>query len=284
VVEMRSTQDDWGETLVADCAHCAGLCCVALAFAKSADFAFDKDAGEPCANLQDDFRCGIHPQLRQRGFKGCTVFDCFGAGQKVTQRTFAGQSWRQAPDARELMFTVFQVMRQLHELLWYLHEAIAMPQTRPIRGELDRVFAETERLTGEQAAAIIAIDIGSHRDRVNAVLSRASEFARADTRGAPNVSKGSRAIRPGADLIGAKLAGHDLRGANLRGSYLIAADLRRTDLRGADLIGADLRDADLSAADVSESLFLTQSQLNAAKGDAETKIPTSLTRPTHWAS
>lgn len=85
------------------------------------------------------------------------------------------------------------------------------------------------------------------------------------------------ARRPKKDRRGA-----DLRGANLRGAYLIGADLRGADLRVADLIGADFRDADLRGADLSESIFLIQSQLDAAKGNNETKLPPSLTRPTHW--
>jgi uncharacterized protein YjbI with pentapeptide repeats len=75
-----------------------------------------------------------------------------------------------------------------------------------------------------------------------------------------------------------------MRGANLRGAYLIAADLRGADLRSADLIGADFRDADIRGADLTESIFLTQSQLNAAKGDSNTKLPPSLSRPTHWST
>ena len=59
-------------------------------------------------------------------------------------------------------------------------------------------------------------------------------------------------------------------------------DRRGADLMGADLIGADFRDADLRGADLSESIFLIQSQLDAAKGNNETKLPPSLTRPTHW--
>ena len=90
--------------------------------------------------------------------------------------------------------------------------------------------------------------------------------------------------RRGADLIGAKLKGADLRGANLRGAYLIGADLRGADLRLADLIGADLRDADLAGADLTDAIFLTQSQLDAARGDAATRLPPSLTRPAHWSS
>jgi uncharacterized protein YjbI with pentapeptide repeats len=50
----------------------------------------------------------------------------------------------------------------------------------------------------------------------------------------------------------------------------------------ADLTGADFRGADLKGADLSESIFLIQSQLDAAKGDSETALPPSLTRPSHW--
>ena len=84
------------------------------------------------------------------------------------------------------------------------------------------------------------------------------------------------------DLVGAGLRGADLHSANLRGAYLIAADLRDADLRKADLIGADFRDADLRGADLTGALFLTQSQVNAARGDASTKLPPAVVRPTHW--
>lgn len=208
-----------------DCASCFGLCCVALPFAASADFAVDKPAGKPCGNLRDDFRCGIHHRLRDSGFAGCTVYDCFGAGQKVSQETFGGRDWRRNPRTARLMFDVFPVMRQLHELLWYLTEALALPQARPIEKDLRRALENTEHLT-----------------------------------------------RGGAVL----------RAANLRGALLIAADLKGSDLRGADLIGADLRDADLRGADLSGSLFLTQTQLDSARGDMSTRLPHGLTHPAHW--
>ncbi|MFI2708048.1 pentapeptide repeat-containing protein, partial [Nocardioides sp. CER28] len=114
------------EDLGADCARCFGLCCVALAFARSADFPVDKAAGEPCVHLDDADACGIHGELRQRGFKGCTVFDCFGAGQKVSRHTFGGRSWRDDPADGARMFQVFPIVRRLHELLWYLDGAIAL--------------------------------------------------------------------------------------------------------------------------------------------------------------
>ncbi|WP_433468787.1 pentapeptide repeat-containing protein [Spirillospora sp. CA-128828] len=261
--------------LKADCASCFGLCCVALPFARSADFAVDKAAGEPCRNLLADFRCRIHTDLRRQGFPGCTVFDCFGAGQKVSQKTFAGRDWRRDPDVARRMFEVLPVMRQLHELLWYLNEAMAMPSAGPIRDDLRRVFDEVEHLTEGDHGELAEVDVRAERDRANVLLLRASELARASL---PGRGKNRR----GADLMGAKLKRADLRGADLRGAYLIAADLRGADLRAADLIGADLRDADLRGADLTGSLFLTQAQLDSARGDAATRLPAALARPAHW--
>ncbi|GFE22092.1 pentapeptide repeat-containing protein [Streptomyces nigrescens] len=274
--ERKPSIPDVGELgLQSDCGSCFGLCCVALPFAASADFAIDKDAGRPCPNLRTDFRCGIHSELRPRGFSGCTVFDCFGAGQKVSQVTFGGQDWRQAPGTARQMFDVFPVMRQLHELLWYLAEALTRPAARPVHADLRAALEKTERLTRAGAEELTGLDVPAHRGEVNALLLRTSELVRA---GIP----GRKKERRGADLVGARLKGANLRGANLRGAYLIAADLKGADLRTADLIGADLRAADLSGADLTGALFLTQSQLNAAKGDAATELPQTLTRPAHW--
>ena len=88
--EPPATSVDDRSGLRADCERCFGLCCVALPFAVSADFALDKPAGTPCPNLRGDHRCGIHAKLRPSGFTGCTVYDCFGAGQRVSQVTFGG--------------------------------------------------------------------------------------------------------------------------------------------------------------------------------------------------
>ncbi|TXS43214.1 pentapeptide repeat-containing protein [Streptomyces sp. uw30] len=273
-------QDQPGDLidLRGDCANCFGLCCVALPFTASADFALDKAAGTPCRNLQDDHRCGIHARLRQSGFTGCTVYDCFGAGQKVSQVTFAGQDWRAGSraDARR-MFDVFPVVRQLHELLWYLTEALTLPAARPLQAELRELLDATEELTRRPPEELASLDVAAHRQKVNVLLLRTSELARAGVRG-------RKKERRGADLMGARLRGADLRGANLRGAYLIAADLTGADLRGADLIGADLRDTDLTDADLTGAFFLTQPQLNAARGSAGTRLPESVGRPAHWTA
>jgi hypothetical protein len=268
--------------LLADCADCFGLCCVALAFARSADFAFDKAAGDPCVNLDGGFLCTIHPHLRDSGFKGCTVFDCFGAGQKVSQTTYAGKSWTEEPQTRAEMFTVFPIMRQLHELLWYLDEAVRMPAAAPLLPRMEDAAREVEAMTRSSAESILAVDLDAVRAPVAELLREASRLVRADLPQRPPGQRPKR-VGPGADLLGANLAGQDLRGAELRGALLIAADLRNADLRAADVIGADFRDADLGGADLSTTLYLTQLQVNAARGDARTRLPSAVVRPSHWS-
>ncbi|NUU22710.1 MAG: pentapeptide repeat-containing protein [Streptomycetaceae bacterium] len=272
--------------LRADCTNCFALCCVALPFARSADFAHDKPAGRPCRNLLADDRCGGHARLRDEGYAGCTVFECFGAGQKVSQVTFAGRSWREGPAVAREMFAAFPVMRLLHELLWYLTEALDLTAARPRRADVHADLHDDLRRQRDIVAALTllgpgelaALDPAPHRARVGELLLRTSQLARADA--------GVRRPRNhrGADLMGAKLRGADLRCADLRGAYLIAADLRGADLRTADLLGADLRDADLRGADLTGALFLTQPQANATRGDARTRLPARLNRPRHWRS
>jgi hypothetical protein len=268
--------DDGRRHLRADCANCAGLCCVAPAFAASADFAIDKPAGTPCPNLQSDFRCGIHDTLRDRGFPGCTVFDCFGAGQRITQETFGGAGWRETPGLARAQFAVLPVMRQLHEILWYLTEAAELPAAAPLRDEVSAARKRTERLAAGSADELTALDVTAFRATVGELLQRVSELVRG---GVPKRARDRR----GADLMGKDLRKARLRGASLRGAYLIGADLRGADLRTADLLGADLRAADVRGTDLGECLFLTQPQVEAARGDAATTIPAALSRPAHWA-
>jgi len=244
---------------------------VAPSFAASADFAIDKPAGRPCSNLLEDDRCGIHARLRERGFPGCEVFDCFGAGQQLVQVTFGGRTWRETPALASAQFGVLPVLRQLHESLWYLTEALELPAAAPLSEEVRTTLAHTERLTGGSPDELVALDIGAHRGDVGELLGRVSDLVRG--RG-PDLRN--------ADLMGRDLRLRDLRGASLRGAYLIGADLRDVDLERADLLGADLRAADIRGADLSRCLFLTQPQVTAARGDISTRLPVAVTTPPHW--
>ena len=100
----------------------------------------------------------------------------------------------------------------------------------------------------------------------------------------------------GADLSNTCVKAHDLHGADFDGAKAVlmcmsyanfsGATFRGTDLSGANLAHANLDGADLTGAittitsfkgtDLTRAKGLTQAQLNAACGDAETKLPAGL--------
>ena len=164
--------------------HCFGLCCVVPAFSRQRGLRDRQGPGScPAPISRRTFAARIHPRLRQQGFAGCTVYDCFGAGQQVSQVTFGGQDWRRAPETAEQMYEVFPIVRALHELLWYLTEALTLPAAAAIHGELRLALEETERLAGKTPDALLGLDVAAHRDKVNALLIRTSDLVRAAVRG-----------------------------------------------------------------------------------------------------
>ncbi|MRG85931.1 pentapeptide repeat-containing protein [Salinibacillus xinjiangensis] len=264
--------------LNSDCKNCFGLCCVALPYGKSADFPFNKDGGIPCQNLCSNHLCAIHDQLSEKGFRGCVSYECFGAGQHVSQSIFRGKDWREDIELAEEMFAVFPLVQQLHEMLWYLKQALTLKETRSIQTKLQMIYEETVELTVKNPKEIVELDIAEHRSQVDTLLVETSKIYRNDIE-----NKGKKKwIKKDEDLLGANLQGLNLQGEDLRGKLMIASNLKNSDLRKADFIGADLRDANLSGADLSEALFLTQSQINSAIGDIHTKIPTYVEKPSHW--
>ena len=241
-----------------------------LPFSAASGFGVDKPGGRPCLNLLSDDSCGIHATLREDGWPGCTVFECFGAGQQVSQVTYGGTSWREQDNLAE-MAAVLSVMRQLHEMLVHLVE-VARRSPDPAA---DVVRAEIEDLTTAGPETLLRADVDALHERVGGLLAEASARVRRPWPGAQD--------RTRADLAGRRLAG-DHRGWTFRGALLIAADLRGADLRGVDLLGADLRDTDVRGCDLSTALFLTQPQVNGAIGDPATTLPDGLSRPARWES
>src|SRR5262249_30052176 len=152
---------DMARELAADCTRCAGLCCIAPAFAVSADFAIDKPAGTPCPNLDGGFRCTIHAELRERGFRGCAAFDCLGAGQRLVQETYGGRP--QGPTVHG----AFDALRGLHELLWYLRAAAAIAQDAALRAELEARFGELDSLGGVPPDELARLDLDALRAAAN---------------------------------------------------------------------------------------------------------------------
>ncbi|SHN58852.1 hypothetical protein SAMN02745215_00982 [Desulfitobacterium chlororespirans DSM 11544] len=118
--------------------------------------------------------------------------------------------------------TIFHFMRQLHELLWYLTEALTLQPADPIHSTLNSMLDETEQVTCLRPDLLMQLDLAAHRTKVNTLLLRTSELVRSE------VSHGLKTQRGRKKTFG----------------------------RGADL---------------SKSIFLTQAQLNVAKGDVSSQ-------------
>jgi len=69
----------------------------------------------------------------------------------------------------------------------------------------------------------------------------------------------------------------DFSGASFRGTDLSAANLSHAKLDGADLTGARLTITSFKGTDLARAKGLTQAQLDAACGDADTRLPQGLT-------
>jgi hypothetical protein len=253
------------------------LCCVLPGFVASAEFALTKPAGTACPHLAGDHRCRIHQSLRTDGFAGCTVYDCFGAGQHLVTAVGGADGWLADAQQAHRMSTTFPVLRQLHELLWYVDRAVGYLAEGPVRDQLVEALERTEamaRAAARRTSTTPVDDVEEHRAAVNVLLVKASDELR-------RAYEHRRDLR-GADLVGADLRRADLTGASLRGALLVGAQLQGVDLTGADLTGADLRGAMLHGADLGGALFVHSWQVTSAIGDRSTRLPDAMARPDHW--
>lgn len=257
-----------------DCAQCCGLCCAALYFTKSEGFPQDKAAGTPCVHLRPDFRCAVHQKLSAKGLSGCLAYDCFGAGQRVTRELFAEQDWHRSPERASQMFEVFLRVYQLHQMLWYLMDAGCLKPAEALRGPVMEQAGVIRGLVCSTPAKVLQADIRSLREQVNSILHRAASMCAS--------AIGSGSSKGGGVYLGKDFHGADLSGRDFSMSLLIAANLKNCRLYGVNLLGADLRDTNLCGADLRGCYFLTQGQLNAAKGSRHTQLPDTLTYPASW--
>ncbi|MDO5516932.1 MAG: pentapeptide repeat-containing protein, partial [Clostridium sp.] len=107
--QININKENLYKNLRGQCMECFGLCCTALYFSKTDGFPQNKDAGKPCLNLENNYKCKVHNNLIKKGLKGCTSYDCFGAGQRIAQVTYKGDDWRSNPEKSQEMFDAFLV-------------------------------------------------------------------------------------------------------------------------------------------------------------------------------
>ncbi len=121
---------------------------MAPAFDRSEEFALDKPACAACPNLGADDRCQIHDRLEPEGFRGCVLYDCLGAGQRVVQELYAGRSWREEPEVLPQMWQAVTVLRGVHEMILLLRQAEKLPLPADDRSALDSILRDLEPVVG----------------------------------------------------------------------------------------------------------------------------------------
>lgn len=271
-MKNNSKYADLEAALRIDCEKCSGLCCVALYCMKTDGFPDNKQAGVPCKHLMADFCCDIHAQLANKKMRGCLAYDCFGAGQKVTQSSYANENWQTNPEKANEIFRVFMIVFQLHQMAWYLLEASSLITDQRIIADVDALIAQNNQMTALAPAAILQIDITNYQTGVNQVLKEVSHQLAGDY-----LDKMER-----KDYFGKNFKRANLNGRDFSMALMIAANLEGCSLKGTNFLGADLRDANIKNTDLRGSIFLTQMQINAAQGNSKTKLPSKLRRPSNW--
>lgn len=257
-----------------DCAHCSGLCCVALFFSKVDGFPINKSAGYPCINLLKDYRCKIHSMLENKKMKGCLGYDCFGAGQHVTQVIYKGNTWDNTSEKSTEIFDVFIAVYDLFQIRYYLEESLLIIPAQSLEGSLQLLIDENIQICKQSPCDILSFDLEEYRDRANIVLKQVCKLLEQSLH--PDTCKIPRSF------FGGNFKGKDLSGSDLSTQLLIAADFENCIFNGTIFLGADTRDTNFTNSDLSQAVFLTQGQINSAKGSRSTKLPEHLDYPSTW--
>ena len=149
----------------------------------------------------------------------------------------------------------------------------------PLLLSLASIVAQASQLTSAAAAtpdrvAVESIKAG-HRDCPRCDLSGADLTNQCVKQG--NLEG---ATFDGAKLVLMCMSYADFRGASFRNTDLAGANLAHAKVDGADFTGADLSIASIKGTDLSRARGLTQTQLDRACADSETKLPAGLTAKT----
>jgi len=125
-----------------------------------------KAAGVACRYLRPDCRCGIHPELKTRGFAGCAQYDCYGAGPRVT-REYASSPTNEA-ERNE----TFRILRVVYESMWLLTEAAKLcSSTHPeLAARLADAIGPLAAIPARPLRILRELDLGAHQRAAHTLL------------------------------------------------------------------------------------------------------------------
>ena len=269
IVEARNESDRF----ISDCSRCSGLCCIALYCFKSDGFPQNKPVGKPCINLMDNFKCRIHNDLERMGMRGCIGYDCFGAGQYLTEEVYSGVTWQTQPERVKEICDLYMFMYRMFQLRFFLYESKKLASSETLLPEINQLLQENDEICRLPIQEMLPYPIDAYQDKVNHVLKKScvelNKFL-----GVKNSTE--------TNFLNRNFKGKNLSGFDFNMKPLIASNFQNCNFKGATFIGTDTRDANFDGADLREAVFLSQGQINAAKGSRRTKLPKHLKYPVTW--
>lgn len=252
------------------CDKCSGLCCVCLYFSKIGGFPEDKKAGKPCRFLTKDYRCQVHEQLEKLSFKGCIGYDCFGAGQHVVQVLYHGQTYHDRPKQANEIFDVFNIVFKLFQIRYFLIEALSLNDLQKNKETIIRLIIENKNICNYDPQTLLSFDLKEYQKRINPLLKQVCK------------QQSNNVDTYALNFLAKNFQNKDMSRLDLSMKLLITANFKGCNFAGTIFLGADTRDADFSNADLENARFLTQGQINVAKGNRFTKLPAHLEYPVTW--
>ncbi|MEG0457218.1 MAG: pentapeptide repeat-containing protein, partial [Oscillospiraceae bacterium] len=188
--------------------------------------------------------------------KGCLAYDCFGAGQKTTQHFINNINWKQDTAKNHDIFQTFQIIFQLNQMQWYLLDAFLLISDNDLKTKIEDFIYENEKITNSGINEILNFNVEDYRFKINKILKQVcNTFSLYDYK---NKQK---------NYLGYDFKNENIIGKDFSMALLINANFENCILHNVNFLGADIRDSNLKNADLSHSVFLTQMQINSAKGN-----------------
>ncbi len=180
--------------------------------------------------------------------KGCLGYDCLGAGQFAVQKNVP---------ANQDMFAVYRKLFSLHQMLWYLGEALLQKETASFHGELQMLIQTLDTVRRQPWKTVLTADIDSLHEQTNRLLKKTMQ------------QKQLRHPSPHKHPMGKRFTNKRLRSTDFSMKSLLAADLSGCDLQGSCFLGSDMRDCRIAAgtADFTKGPAMSRAEAVQAVGE-----------------
>jgi hypothetical protein len=161
----------------------------------------------PCTYLNSLHRGSIHAARELHGYVACKGFDCFGAGQWITQSLFGGATWTDTPGLARQMFDAYRRWAPRSEAAALLEAALPHIRAQARFSIIERMKALTSVATVGESVPTDARQLRRETIatiqsalRADAVADYEKKSPGSDRLSSPQPSRISRIRRPNVSM------------------------------------------------------------------------------------